>query len=146
MEIRFCSIFKCEFKMISLGTGEKSRHVAAHLSLASLVSKLQVDWETPSGEIRWRVTDNAVLFSFPQIWGNLTTTCWCALTRKMKLRLLETLDSSKNYVEVVLRTELSESGMVIQACNSSTQEARTRWFQDQGLSGLHKETLQLLTF
>lgn len=69
------------------------------------------------------MTDNAVLFSFPQIWGNLTTTCWCALTRKMKLRLLETLDSSKNYVEVVLRTELSESGMVIQACNSSTQEA-----------------------
>lgn len=38
----------------------------------------------------------------------------------MKLRLLEALDSRKNYVEVDFRAELLEPGMVIQACNSST--------------------------
>lgn len=43
----------------------------------------------------------------------------------MKLSMLKALDSSKNYVEVNLRTELLELGMVVQACNSSTQETGT---------------------
>lgn len=60
----------------------------------------------------------------------------------MKLSLLKALDSRKNYVEVNL-TELLEPGMVVQACNSSSQEAGTGWFQDQGQPGLHKESLQL---
>lgn len=64
----------------------------------------------------------------------------------MKLSMLKALDSSKNYVEVSLRTELLELGMVVQACNSSTQETGTEWFQDQGQPGLHKESLQLSHF
>lgn len=64
----------------------------------------------------------------------------------MKLSMLKALDSSKNYVEVNLRTELLELGMVVQACNSSTQETGTEWFQDQGQPGLHKESLQLSHF